>query len=62
MTYQTCEDCGSKMSGGFCTWCNEEVFIAEQYQEIGEEVPEAISKKEAEQRANPAKPYQPKYK
>lgn len=51
MSYKTCEDCGSKMSGGFCTWCDEEVFIEEQYQELGEKVPEIIATKSAEQRA-----------
>lgn len=62
MTYQTCEDCGCKMYGGFCSNCNEEVFIADQYREQNEPVPESIAKKEAEHIANPAKPYQPKYK
>ena len=51
MSYQTCEDCGSRMSGGFCTWCNEEHFIAEQYHDLGESVPESISIKAAQQEA-----------
>lgn len=49
MSYPTCEDCGSKMSGGFCTYCDEEHFIAEQYQELGEEVPEIIASKAVQQ-------------
>ena len=49
MTYQTCEDCGTKLSGGFCPNCHEETFIAEQYRDLGKEVPEGIVKKEAEQ-------------
>jgi hypothetical protein len=44
-----CEDCGCGMSGGFCSNCHEEVFIAEQYSEQGMEVPEAIAKKASEQ-------------
>lgn len=51
MNYQTCEDCGSRISGGFCTWCDEEHFIAEQYQELGEAVPQVIATKAAEQEA-----------
>jgi hypothetical protein len=49
------------MSGGFCPNCNEEVFIAEQYRELGKEVPETIANKEAEHIQNPARQYQPKY-
>ncbi len=26
----TCEDCGSKVYRGHCTWCHEETYIAEQ--------------------------------
>lgn len=26
----TCEDCGSKVYNGHCTWCHEETYIAEQ--------------------------------
>ena len=59
MTYQTCEDCGTKMDSGFCPNCNEEIFIAGQYRESGEGVPNNIATKELEQRENPAKPYQP---
>lgn len=44
-----CEDCGSKVYGGHCTNCHAETFIAEQYRELGEKVPESIAKKEAEQ-------------
>jgi hypothetical protein len=49
------------MDGGFCTNCNEEVFIAEQYRELNEPVPESILQKEEEQVANPARAYEPKY-
>ena len=38
-----CEDCGCKVYNGFCTNCHEEVYIEEQYYDIGEPVPELIS-------------------
>jgi hypothetical protein len=38
-----CEDCGCSMDGGFCSNCHEEVFIAEQYSELGEQVPASIA-------------------
>jgi hypothetical protein len=44
-----CVDCGSRVQGGHCTWCHEEVFIATQYRELGEEVPSGIAEKESEQ-------------
>lgn len=32
---QYCPDCGHVMdSRGFCTWCDEEVFILDQYDEL----------------------------
>jgi hypothetical protein len=37
MTY--CDDCGCKMYNGHCTNCHEEVFIVQQYQELGMELP-----------------------
>ena len=43
-----CQDCGCGMSGGFCSNCHEEVFIAEQYSEMGEEVPLNIAQKASE--------------
>lgn len=49
MAYQTCEDCGSKVYGGHCTWCHEETFIAQQYRDEGMSVPESIANAEAEQ-------------
>lgn len=49
MTYSTCDDCGTKMSGGFCPNCQEEIFIADQYRELGEPVPDSIAQKELEQ-------------
>lgn len=49
MSYQTCEDCGSKVYGGHCTYCHEETFIAQQYRDLGESVPASIADKEAEQ-------------
>lgn len=33
------------MSGGFCSNCHEEVFIAEQYSELGEDIPQSIADK-----------------
>ena len=49
MAYQTCVDRGSKVYGGHCTWCHEETFIADQYRELDEPVPELISNLETEQ-------------
>ena len=58
MAYQTCEDCGSKIYGGHCVNCHEEVFIAQQYRELGEPVPQSISDKEGEQIYKPSNPWQ----
>ena len=41
------------MSGGFCSNCHEEVFIAEQYSELGEEVPVAIAARASEHMSDP---------
>lgn len=41
----TCEDCGCRIYSGYCTNCCEEYFIAEQYEDLGEPVPEVIHKK-----------------
>lgn len=62
MIYRVCEDCGTKMNNGYCPNCNEEIFIAEQYRELDEPVPQSIADKEMEQRENPALPHKPKYK
>ncbi len=43
-----CEDCGCGMSGGFCSNCHEEVFIAEQYSDLGEDIPLSIHEKMVE--------------
>jgi len=40
-----CEDCGCGINGGFCSNCHEEVFIAEQYSDLGEDVPSSINSK-----------------
>ena len=48
-----CENCGCGMSGGFCSNCHEEVFIAEQYSELGEDVPTSIQQKANEQINDP---------
>lgn len=45
----TCEDCGSRVYGGHCVNCHEETFIADQYRDLGEPVPELIANKELEQ-------------
>jgi peptide methionine sulfoxide reductase MsrB len=34
-----CPDCGSKMYNGACTWCHEELYIAEQYYETNTPIP-----------------------
>lgn len=49
MSYRACEYCGCRMYGGFCTNCEEEHFIADQYRELGEGVPESIARAEREQ-------------
>lgn len=49
MAYKTCENCGTKLSGGNCPNCQEEIFIAQQYRDLGEPVPEIIAVKELKQ-------------
>ena len=44
-----CEDCGCKVYGGHCVNCHEETFIAQQYRDLGDRVPESIAEKELEQ-------------
>ena len=53
MSYETCSDCGCKVYGGHCINCHEEIFIAKQYYELNEAVPQSISDKAIEQEANP---------
>lgn len=48
-----CVNCGCGMSGGFCSNCHEEVFIAAQYSELGMDVPHSISQKADEQINDP---------
>lgn len=50
-----CDDCGSRVSGGYCTWCQEEVFIAEQHEELGtwDECSDEFKEKVNEQLNNP---------
>lgn len=43
MGYSTCEDCGCRIYGGFCTNCDEVHFIAEQYYADGESLPAALA-------------------
>lgn len=40
MAYNTCEDCGTKLSNGICPNCSEELYI---YNEQYEYLPETIS-------------------
>lgn len=51
-----CTNCGSKIYNGYCTWCHEEAYIAEQYTELDEPIPKKILDKvhsfERERRAN----------
>lgn len=44
-----CEDCGCKVFSGHCVNCHEETYIAQQYRDLGEAVPESIAEKELEQ-------------
>ena len=57
MSYPTCEDCGSRISGGHCVYCHEEVFIEQQYVDLGEDVPEIIEQKAVQQEAHPSRVY-----
>lgn len=36
---KTCEDCGNKIGVHGCTWCNEELYILDQYYELDMELP-----------------------
>ena len=36
---QYCEDCGCKVYGNWCTNCNEELYILDQYDELEMERP-----------------------
>lgn len=47
-----CEDCGCKVFSGHCTNCHEETYIAQQYRELDEPLPEIIAEKEVEQSYN----------
>jgi len=49
-----CEDCGCKVYGGHCVNCHEEVFIAEQYEDLRQPVPASIADKAREQECNPS--------
>jgi len=42
---KTCENCGCKVYNGYCTNCNEEHFIEEQYMENNDYIPDIIYKK-----------------
>lgn len=53
---QYCNDCGCKVYNGHCVNCHEETYIERQYVELGEPVPESISKKAIEQTYNPQLP------
>ena len=51
MAYQTCEDCGTKLSGGVCPNCSEELFIYEtQYEDLPETLSIEFTDKIKEQR------------
>lgn len=52
-----CEDCGCKVFSGHCVNCHEETFIAQQYRDLGETVPETIAEKEVEQSVHLSKTY-----
>ena len=47
---KTCEDCGCRVYGGFCTNCQEEIFIEAQYLEDGECAPQVIADSAQQQR------------
>ena len=41
--YATCEDCGCRIYDGYCTNCDEVVFIAQQYYSDGESCPQSLA-------------------
>jgi hypothetical protein len=50
MAYSTCEDCGTKLSGGICPNCSEELFIyTTQYEDLPETLSEEFTDKVKEQ-------------
>lgn len=51
---KTCEDCGSKIGTHGCTWCNEELYILDQYYEENMELPDEDSEfmKKAKEQQN----------
>ena len=57
MSYQACEDCGTKMYSGFCPNCNEEVFIEQEYKQEGLPIPATITELAEKQKLNPALPW-----
>lgn len=57
MSTNYCDDCGCKVYGGHCVNCHEETYIAQQYRELGESVPQEIAIKEVEQAYNLSKTY-----
>lgn len=44
-----CPDCGCRMYNGACTNCHEEIYIEEQYYDLGEACPESIYNTAAQQ-------------
>lgn len=40
-----CENCGYASYDGACTNCHEEIYIEQQYEELGIETPKSISEK-----------------
>jgi hypothetical protein len=49
-----CADCGSRVYNGHCTNCHEEIYIEQQYIDLGERVPEGIASKATEQTYSPS--------
>lgn len=43
MAYKTCENCGSRIGVHGCEWCNEELYILDQYYEQDMELPDESS-------------------
>ena len=57
MSKSYCEDCGCAVYNGRCTNCDEELYIIDQYEEEGMELPNydsnfMIKVRESEQRIN----------
>lgn len=45
---KTCPDCGCKVYNMRCTWCHEELYILDQYNELDMDVPSSFMREAME--------------